>query len=172
MLIGICPTNQKKDLRRQGGQQLALRLYDVTDIDLNSQGAHSVQEYLCDELAREWYLPIPVSDRDYVINIGYRCADGRWLVLARSPLVRIPPVYPSDWIEDIFVTVNWEEELVGKTVYELVPPSKRYGSSTRTTGKPYLRPNFRECRRYGGRTVPVPCLVPCSTSPVPYRCRK
>jgi hypothetical protein len=48
--------------------------------------------------------------------------------------VRIPPVYPSDWIEDIFVTVNWEEELVGKTVYELVPPSKRYGSSAGTTG--------------------------------------
>ncbi|MCZ8160233.1 MAG: DUF4912 domain-containing protein, partial [Microcystis sp. LE19-196.1B] len=91
------PNESKEDLRRQGGQQLALRLYDVTDIDLNSQGAHSVQEYLCDELAREWYLPIPVSDRDYVIDIGYRCADGRWLVLARSPLVRIPPVYPSDW---------------------------------------------------------------------------
>ncbi|MCE2663495.1 MAG: DUF4912 domain-containing protein [Microcystis sp. 53602_E8] len=130
------PNESKEDLRRQGGQQLALRLYDVTDIDLNSQGAHSVQEYLCDELAREWYLPIPVSDRDYVIDIGYRCADGRWLVLARSPLVRIPPVYPSDWIEDIFVTVNWEEELVGKTVYELVPPSKRYGSSAGTTGSP------------------------------------
>jgi hypothetical protein len=48
--------------------------------------------------------------------------------------VRIPPVYPSDWIEDIFVTVNWEEELVGKTVYELVPPSKRYGSSAGITG--------------------------------------
>ena len=128
------PNESKEYLRRQGGQQLALRLYDVTDIDLNSQGAHSVQEYLCDELAREWYLPIPVSDRDYVIDIGYRCADGRWLVLARSPLVRIPPVYPSDWIEDIFVTVNWEEELVGKTVYELVPPSKRYGSSAGTTG--------------------------------------
>lgn len=128
------PNESKEALRRQGGQQLALRLYDVTDIDLNSQGAHSVQEYLCDELAREWYLPIPVSDRDYVIDIGYRCADGRWLVLGRSPLVRIPPVYPSDWIEDIFVTVNWEEELVGKTVYELVPPSKRYSSGAGTAG--------------------------------------
>jgi hypothetical protein len=122
------PNDSKEELRRQGGQQLALRLYDVTDTDLNTQGAHSIQEYLCDELAREWYMPIPVSDRDYVIDIGYRCADGRWLVLARSAIVRIPPVYPSDWIEDIFITVNWEEELTGKTVYELVPPSKRYSS--------------------------------------------
>jgi hypothetical protein len=119
------PNAHKEELRRQGGQQIALRLYDVTDINLDYQTPHNVQEYLCDELAREWYLPIPVSDRDYVLEIGYRCGDGRWLMLARSSTVRIPPVYPSDWIEDVFVTVNWEEELSGKTVYELVPPSKR-----------------------------------------------
>ncbi|MGF1478921.1 MAG: DUF4912 domain-containing protein [Cyanophyceae cyanobacterium] len=115
----------KEELRRQGGQQLALRFYDTTDINLNHQSPHSVQEYLCDELAREWYLPVPVSDRDYVVEIGYRCADGRWLVLARSSSVRIPPVYPSDWIEDAFVTVDWEQDLKGQTVYNLVPPSHR-----------------------------------------------
>ncbi|MEQ8539939.1 MAG: DUF4912 domain-containing protein [Coleofasciculus sp. D1-CHI-01] len=119
------PNEHKEDLRRQGGQQLALRIYDVTDINLEYQSAHSIQEYPCDELAREWYLPLPVSDRDYVVDIGYRCADGRWLILARSTPVHVPPVYPSDWIEDQFITVNWEEELQGKTVYELVPPSKR-----------------------------------------------
>lgn len=119
------PHDRKEDLRRQGGQQLALRLYDVTDIDLNYQSPHNIQEYLCDELAREWYLPIPVSDRDYVIDIGYRCFDGRWLVLARSVPVRVPPVYPSDWVEDVFVTVAWEEDLKTKTVYKLTPPAKK-----------------------------------------------
>lgn len=116
---------RKEDLRRQGGQQLALRLYDVTDIDLSYQSPHNIQEYLCDELAREWYLPIPVSDRDYVIDIGYRCFDGRWLVLSRSVPVRVPPVYPSDWVEDIFVTIPWEEDLRTKTVYKLTPPAKK-----------------------------------------------
>ncbi|MBO9999267.1 MAG: DUF4912 domain-containing protein [Cyanobacteria bacterium SID2] len=115
----------REELRRQGGQQLALRIYDATEIDLNSQRPHSIQEYPCDELAREWYLPIPVSDRDYIVDIGYRCADGRWLVLARSISVHIPPVYPSDWIEDIFLTINWDEELRSKTFVELVPPSKK-----------------------------------------------
>ena len=123
------PNEHKEEMRRQGGQQLALRLYDITDINLEHQAPHNVQEYLCDELAREWYLPIPVSDRDYVADIGYRCADGRWLVLARSAPVRVPPVYPSDWIEDTFVTVNWEEDLQGKTVYTLVPPSKKQVSA-------------------------------------------
>jgi hypothetical protein len=119
------PNEHKEDLRRQGGQQLALRIYDVTDINLEYQAPHSIQEYPCDELAREWYLPMPVSDRDYVVDIGYRCADGRWLVLARSTPVHVPPVYPSDWIEDQFITVSWDEDLSGKTVYALVPPSKR-----------------------------------------------
>ncbi len=124
------PNDHKEELRRQGGQQLAIRLYDVTDINIEYQSPHTVQEYLCDELAREWYLPVPVSDRDYIIDIGYRCADGRWLVLARSAAIHVPPVYPSDWIEDIFITVDWEEDLRGKTLYELVPPSKRQPEAT------------------------------------------
>jgi hypothetical protein len=119
------PNDHKEELRRQGGQQLALRIYDVTDIDIEHQSPHSIQEYPADELAREWYLPIPVSDRDYINDIGYRTADGRWLVLARSARVHIPPVYPSDWIEDVFITVDFEEELRGKTQYELVPPAKK-----------------------------------------------
>ncbi|WP_071783040.1 DUF4912 domain-containing protein, partial [Planktothrix prolifica] len=117
---------QKEMFRRQGGQQLALRIYDVTDIDLDSQSPHSIQEYPCDELAREWYLPIPVSDRDYVVEIGYRCVDGRWLELARSAATRIPPVYPTEWIDDQFITVSWEEELKGKTFYEFPVPKKSY----------------------------------------------
>ena len=66
-----------------------------------------------------------MSDRDYLIDIGYRCVDGRWLVLARSAPVRVPPVYPSDWVEDVFITVNWEEDLNGKTVHQLTPPAKK-----------------------------------------------
>ncbi len=119
------PNDHKQYLRNQGGQQIALRLYDVTDIDINHQAPHNVQEYLCDEMAREWYFPIPVSDRDYILDIGYRCADGRWLSLAKSAAIRVPPVYPSDWVEDIFVTVSWDEDLKGKTVYNLVPPAKK-----------------------------------------------
>ncbi|MBD1821179.1 DUF4912 domain-containing protein [Cyanobacteria bacterium FACHB-DQ100] len=119
------PNEHKQELRRQGGQQLALRVYDVTEINLDYQSPHSVQEYPCDEMAREWYLPVPVSDRDYAIEIGYRSADGRWLVLARSAPVRVPPVYPSDWIEDHFITLAWEEDLRGKTFAELVPPSQK-----------------------------------------------
>ena len=119
------PNEHKEHLRRQGGQQLALRLYDVTDIDFEHQAPHSVQEYPCDEMAREWYVSIPVSDRDYLIEIGYHCSDGRWLTLARSSPVRIPPTYPSDWIEDHFITVDWELNLRNQQLAKLVPPTHK-----------------------------------------------
>jgi uncharacterized protein len=119
------PNEKREEMRAQGGQQLALRLFDVTGLDLGRQAAHNVQEYGCDELAREWYLPIPVSDRDYVLEIGYRAGDGRWLVMARSNSIRVPPVYPSEWIEDQFVTVTWNRELRGTQVMELVSPAER-----------------------------------------------
>jgi uncharacterized protein len=118
------PNEHKSELRSQGGQQLAVRIYDVSDIDIQYQVPHSVQEYPCDEMAREWYLPIPVSDRDYVVEIGYRTYDGRWLLMARSAAVRIPPTYPSDWIDDHFVTVEWETDLRGQTIAELKQPSR------------------------------------------------
>jgi len=107
------------------GQQLALRLYDATDINLDYQTPNNLQEYNSDELAREWYLPIPISDRDYVAELGYRCADGRWLVLTRSKVVHVPPVFPSEWVEDNFITVPWDQSLKGQTFFTLVPPAKK-----------------------------------------------
>ncbi len=123
------PNEHKQELRNQGGSRLALRFYDVTDIDINSQSPHSLQQYECGEVAREWYLPVPVSDRDYTVEIGYVCNDGRWLVLSRAASVRIPPVYPSDWVEDKFLTVDWNESLRGRTVAKLVSPSQKAGAA-------------------------------------------
>jgi uncharacterized protein len=117
--------DQKQELRHQGGLRLALRFYDVTDIDINAQKPHSLQQYECDEMAREWYLPVPVSDREYMVEIGYLAGDGRWLLLARSAPARIPPVYPSDWIDDQFITVSWDEALQSKTFLQLVSPTSK-----------------------------------------------
>jgi hypothetical protein len=65
-----------------------------------------------------------------VLEIGYIAADGRWLLLAQSTPVRIPPVYPSDWVDDQFVTIDWDEELRGKTFLQLVHPARRYAEIT------------------------------------------
>ncbi|MDJ0554428.1 MAG: DUF4912 domain-containing protein [Microcoleaceae cyanobacterium MO_207.B10] len=120
------PNEEKEKLILQGGSQLALRLYDVTNINLNQQPPHSVEEFECDHIARDWYLPIPMSDRDYIVEIGYLTASGVWLLLARSAPVRVPPLYPSDWSDDKFIKVPWDEQLQsGKTFIKLVPPDTK-----------------------------------------------
>jgi hypothetical protein len=156
---------QKQNMRQQGGQQLALRLYDVTDLNLNNRAAHSLQEYPCDELAREWYLPIPVSDRDYVIDIGYRCADGRWLVLARSAPVHIPPVYPSDWIQDHFITIRWEEELQGRPSVELTPGGGGRSAVTPTYAQMLELAKAAEAQRVAGSVFGSMQQVPPPAAP-------
>ncbi|MEH2168098.1 MAG: DUF4912 domain-containing protein [Nostoc sp.] len=86
---------QSEALRQQGGSQLVVRLYDVTGIDLNSESPQLVQQYESEEVARDRFVAIPVSDRDYMVEIGY-IADGdayggklRWLLIARSANVRV-----------------------------------------------------------------------------------
>lgn len=106
----ISPQKQRQ-LKGQGGKHLTIRLYDVTDIDLESEYPQNVQEFLCGDIARAWYLPIPVSDRTYVVDLGYRCEDGRWLQIARSPQVKIPALYPSNLVADVFTTIRWEQDL-------------------------------------------------------------
>ncbi|MCU0567238.1 MAG: DUF4912 domain-containing protein [Oculatellaceae cyanobacterium Prado106] len=119
------PNSHKEALRQQGGTRLALRLYDVTDINVEVQNPHSLQQFECEEMARDWYVPVPVSDRDYFIEIGYLTESGGWLLLARSLPVRVPPIYPSDWEDDQFVTVDWDTPLEGQSLLELSPPGNR-----------------------------------------------
>lgn len=84
------PAEERQAMRQQGGEKLALRLYDVTDIDLAHQPAHSVQQFECDELTQRQRLPIALPDRDYLAEIGYLTSDNHWLSLARSAHVRVP----------------------------------------------------------------------------------
>lgn len=73
------PNDVREVVRRQGGEILTLRLYDVTGLEDESLPKLSIQEHSCDELAREWYLSLPISDRDYQAEIGYRTHTGVWL---------------------------------------------------------------------------------------------
>ena len=126
----------KEELRSQGGQRLMLRLYDVTDIDQNVQSAHSMQQQDCHEMARSWYIEIPVSDRDYTAELGYLTADDRWLMLARSAPVRVPPVYPANWVKDQFVTIGWDERLADRGFGSLGQPDVEVAAEATTDSPP------------------------------------
>jgi phosphate transport system substrate-binding protein len=80
---------QKQDLQNSGVSQLALRLYDVTGIDLSYQSPHLVQHYELDSVTHDRFVAIPTSDREYITEIGYATSGDRWESIARSSTVRI-----------------------------------------------------------------------------------
>jgi len=87
-----------------GASQLALRVADVTGLQGGSSHPHTLQEVVVDSHATEWYLPVPLSDRDYRVELGYRKkVGGGWISLATSAVARVPSLLPSEQILDQFV---------------------------------------------------------------------
>ena len=66
---------------------------------------HTLQEVVVDSQACEWYLPVPLSDRDYRVELGFRKSTpaGGWISLAFSSVARVPALHPSEQIFDQFV---------------------------------------------------------------------
>ncbi|MTJ48714.1 substrate-binding domain-containing protein [Dolichospermum sp. UHCC 0259] len=76
-------------LHNQGFTILAIRLYDVTNLDLSYQHPQFDAQYECETAINDRYVPIPRGERDYMTEIGYVNNDNQWLCLARSGTVRI-----------------------------------------------------------------------------------
>lgn len=94
--------NETKDrARREGGINLAVRLYEHRAGQIEPMAEHWVQEY-----SRSWYLRVPSPGQEYVAEIGYRNREGGWLGLLRSNVVNVPPVGPSSVVADTFVTIT------------------------------------------------------------------
>jgi phosphate transport system substrate-binding protein len=83
------PEARKAELQRQGGRQLALRLYDSTGIDLERRSAQSFRQFECDESSRDLHIPVAQSDRDYMAELGYITANGHWLKVAESAPIKV-----------------------------------------------------------------------------------
>ena len=81
---------QKRDAKQQGGTDFALRLYDVTGINPESEVLENFYQYDCNELTQELRIEIPVPSRDYVIEVGYVNRASGWYGIARSHSVHIP----------------------------------------------------------------------------------
>ena len=85
----------KTTLKAQGGQDCQLRIYDVTDIDLNQQPPHSVLTYGVAETDCDRFVPLADANRDYIAEIGYRTQDGDWLEIIRSAPMRAATILKS-----------------------------------------------------------------------------
>jgi hypothetical protein len=93
----------RNDAFKAGASQLCLRVADVTGLSDGGRHPHTLQEVPVDSHATEWYLPVPLSDRDYRVELGYRRSGGGWISLAHSAVARVPAMHPSEQILDQFV---------------------------------------------------------------------
>ncbi|MBU6250723.1 MAG: DUF4912 domain-containing protein [Cyanobacteria bacterium REEB417] len=99
----------RESAQSAGATQLCLRVADVTGLAPGSSHPHTMQEVVVDSHATEWYLPVPLSDRDYRVELGYRKAgSGGWISLAYSSVARVPALHPSEQILDQFVPFSLE----------------------------------------------------------------
>ncbi|MGK7930054.1 MAG: DUF4912 domain-containing protein [Microcystaceae cyanobacterium] len=89
------PEAKKAEIKAQGGENILLRVYDVTGIDIEQQDPHSTAEYYFIESAVDYNVPIAQDDRDYIAELGYLTADNRFLTITRSLPVHIPPCPPE-----------------------------------------------------------------------------
>ena len=85
-----------KEMQKQMKKaQLTLRIHDITHIIFDGNNSHS---YLDVEVIGEtdhWYLHIPVSNRNYCVELGLKEKDGTFYLITRSNTIYLPRDYPS-----------------------------------------------------------------------------
>ena len=88
-----------------GASKLCLRLYDATDVCEGQLNQGTLREINVDSHSTEWYLPIPLPDRDYKVELGYKYGF-KWMSLSFSSISHVPGSQPSEQILDKFVPFN------------------------------------------------------------------
>lgn len=92
--------------KKRGGQRLAMRVHDVSHIIFDGTNSH--HHYDLDmpfEQQRIWYLNVPAAGRTYLIEMGFKRADGYFIPLAISNPATTPLAKASEVIQDRFVTL-------------------------------------------------------------------
>ncbi len=99
-----------------GANKLCLRLYDASGIGEGNLNQGTLREIAVDSYSTEWYLPIPLADRDYKVELGYKYGF-KWMSLAFSSVSHVPGTQPSEQILDKFVPFNLDTPVLSE------PPS-------------------------------------------------
>ncbi len=99
--------SDRQNAQSQGASRLFLRLSDATGAKNGEVNPGTLRELPVDSHSTEWYLPIPMADRDYRVELGYR-SGSEWISLAISSIARAPSLHPTDQILDQFVPFSLE----------------------------------------------------------------
>ena len=115
--------DDRQRAQKEGASRLCLRLADVTGMQDGSAHPHTLQEVPVDSHSTEWYLPVPLCDRDYRVELGYRIGT-TWMSLAFSSVARVPALHPSEQILDQFVPFSLDTTSVPEAPAAPVTPAE------------------------------------------------
>jgi hypothetical protein len=116
----------REGARAAGGQQLALRITDVTDRLSQDGRPHTLQEVMVEANSQEWHIPVPLGERDYRVELGYRTSTGGWISLGFSSVGRMPgdldlgssAFVPFSMVETRDDAVTWDAHLASPGQHE------------------------------------------------------
>jgi len=91
---------------------LALRLYDVTDVAFDGSNAHGHYDIGIYDRVGNWYINTGMPGRSFVVDLGLKTGDGRFVTLARSNAVRTPSDGPSHVTDEQWVSAREESERI------------------------------------------------------------
>lgn len=88
------------DVARAGSsrQKTVLRVYDITGASIESP--NTLFDIEIHHLNSNWYIDVGQPDREWIAEIGYKTADGRFFMLVRSNSVRTPAFGISDVLDE------------------------------------------------------------------------
>jgi hypothetical protein len=89
--------------------RLVLRVYDVTGVDPDR--AHEYHDIDIAPGARNWYINVMRVEREYCVDVGLITPDGSFVVIARSNRVSLPPVGPSEVVDEEWITLESLDEV-------------------------------------------------------------
>jgi hypothetical protein len=106
---------------------LCLRLADVTGLANPEAKPHALREVIVAADAHEWFMPVPLADRDYRVELGYRLNGGGWLSLAFSAVARMPADVVAKGIAQQFEPFSLDLGVISIPTNPAEPPSSSGG---------------------------------------------
>jgi hypothetical protein len=91
------------------GSKLILRVYDITGVNFTGVNAHGFFDIEISSYIGNWYIQVGRPNRAFIVDIGYRTPDGRFILLARSNAVLTPRDQYSEEIDEEWMIPDWDK---------------------------------------------------------------
>ncbi len=91
---------------------LALRVYDVTDIRFNGKNDHGHYDIGIYDRVGNWYINTGMPGRSFIVDLGLKTQDGKFVTLARSNAVRTPRDSVSDILDEEWMVPDSDFERI------------------------------------------------------------